>query len=268
MPRIQRRTSPSNIYHVIIRGNEKKNIFFDDEDRGKFIHILKMKKSDNNFELYAYCLMDNHVHLIINERSSSIARIMKCINISYAIYFNKKYDRIGHLFQDRFRSEIIDGDRYLLAVIRYVHNNPIKANMVRKLNEYKWSSYNSYINAVSRDGLTDCEFVLGMFSNNRIKAMENFIKFSLELDDTEFLDINENKGIDTRQKALALIASFLNNKGIVHKDILSQRGKSIRALKKELVLKLMEDSDWGCREIGKLLGMSKSTVHRLGNNRK
>jgi REP element-mobilizing transposase RayT len=85
--------------------------------------------------------MDNHVHLLINEGDDEIGKIMKRINISYSYYFNKKYGRIGHLFQDRFKSEGIDSDAYLLSVVRYIHNNPVKAGLVKNIEEYKWSSY-------------------------------------------------------------------------------------------------------------------------------
>lgn len=90
--------------------------------------------------------MDNHVHLLMSEGTEEISKIMKRINVSYAYYFNQKYGRIGHLFQDRFKSEGIEDDTYLLAATRYIHNNPVRANIVKHAGEYKWSSYGIYIN--------------------------------------------------------------------------------------------------------------------------
>ncbi|SMD17567.1 transposase, partial [Sporomusa malonica] len=105
MPRQQRKKSNSGYYHVMIRGNDRKNIFLDEEDKQNFIEILYQKKQENIYLLHAFCLMDNHVHLMLQEGEVNIANIMKRINISYVHYFNKKYKKIGHLFQDRFKSE-------------------------------------------------------------------------------------------------------------------------------------------------------------------
>ena len=127
MPRQQRKKSSSGYYHVMIRGNNRNAIFLDDEDKLKFIEILSQKKQDNAFFLYAFCLMDNHVHLMMQEGTGDIANVMKRINISYVYYFNQKYKKAGHLFQDRFKSEGIEDDKYVLSLIRYIHQNPLKA---------------------------------------------------------------------------------------------------------------------------------------------
>jgi putative transposase len=111
MPRSGRRLSASKTYHVMIRGNERKAIFLDDEDRAYFVSMLAMKNLERRFAVYAYCLMDNHVHLIINEGEEGISRIMKRLQVSYVHYFNQKYGRSGHLFQDRFKSEAIEDDQ-------------------------------------------------------------------------------------------------------------------------------------------------------------
>jgi REP element-mobilizing transposase RayT len=105
MSRKARQLSSTKIYHVIIRGNRKEDIFLEDEDKRRFIKILKKIKQKDEYELYAFCLMNNHVHLLIKEKNEHISRIMKRINISYVNYFNQKYQQIGHLFQDRYRSE-------------------------------------------------------------------------------------------------------------------------------------------------------------------
>lgn len=176
MARLPRIHSASAVYHIMLRGNEKHAIFLDDEDRIRFLDTLKIKKEENKFELYAYCLMDNHVHLLLNEKDSPIARIMKCINVSYAIYFNKKYNRVGHLFQDRFRSEAIDQDSYLLSAARYIHNNPVKAGIIESPEKYKWSSYISYCNGRNISDLVDTHFLLEMYSKNPDRVVKEFCK--------------------------------------------------------------------------------------------
>ena len=108
----------------MLRGNERKDIFIDEEDKKKFIKTVIQKKADKAFKLYAYCIMNNHLHLVIQEQKEPISRIIKKIATSYAYYFNAKYKRVGHLFQDRYKSETIEDEPYLLSVIRCVHNNP------------------------------------------------------------------------------------------------------------------------------------------------
>ncbi len=132
MPRQQRNKSKSGYYHIMIRGNERKNIFLDEQDKSRFVEILNDKKKSVSFYLQAFCLMDNHVHLMISEGVDDIARVMKRITVSYVYYFNKKYKRIGHLFQDRFRSEVVEDDNYVLSLARYIHQNPVKAGIVNQ----------------------------------------------------------------------------------------------------------------------------------------
>src|SRR5690606_6920396 len=134
--------------HIMVRGNAKQDIFIDDQDKRKFVKTILQKRNEGLFKIYAFCIMNNHAHLVVKELKESISKFMKRITTSYAFYFNAKYERIGHVFQDRFRSEIIKNDSYLLSVIRYVHNNPEKANISYK-EDYTWSSYREYISFVN-----------------------------------------------------------------------------------------------------------------------
>jgi len=264
MPRYQRRISSSGVYHVMIRGNEKKEIFFENNDRKKFIEILSIKKRENQFELYSYCLMDNHVHLIINELNDSIAHIMKSINVSYVFYFNKKYRRVGHLFQDRFKSEVIENDAYLLSATRYIHRNPVKAGIVDSPNAYEWSSFTEYVDLKNTNKLTDTEFILNMLSENREIALEKFINFSSSsTDDKNFIDVEEDSEINTREDAVNFVISYLSNKGIVYEDVRKEKRKIKGTVKHDLIKELHIRSNLSSREIGEVLGLSKSTVNNL-----
>ena len=120
----------------MLRGNERKKIFLDDYDRQRFLDTLLKKKAQTELAVYAYCLMDNHIHLVLSDEQNEISTIMKGIATSYAMFFNSKYNRVGHVFQDRFRSETVGDERYLLSVIRYVHNNPVKAGIVEEADQY------------------------------------------------------------------------------------------------------------------------------------
>ena len=143
MPRAAREKSESGYYHVILRGIGKQILFEDDEDNERFLSTVQRYRMELGFELVAYCLMENHVHLLLRDTKDQLNLIMKKIAGSYAYYFNHKNDRSGHLFQDRFGSEAVEDDDYLLTVIRYIHRNPEKAG-IAKAGEYRWSSYDAY----------------------------------------------------------------------------------------------------------------------------
>ncbi len=133
------------VYHVTIRGNNRQNILEDDKDKAVFLDCLKKFKVRFGFKLYAFVIMDNHVHLIIEANSAvNISKIMQAITLSYSVKFRKKYSYSGYVWQGRFKSNVIDGDRYIVECINYIHHNPIRANMVSDPEDYSWSSWNFY----------------------------------------------------------------------------------------------------------------------------
>jgi putative transposase len=133
--------------HVIARGNHRNDIFRNESDYELYLYYLKeaMEYYKNKYYIISYVLMTNHMHLLIDTTDSDISNFIKRVHSRYAWNFNKKYNYIGHLFQDRYRSELIEDDRYMLEVSRYVHLNPVRANMVEKPENYQWSSYGMYI---------------------------------------------------------------------------------------------------------------------------
>lgn len=146
MPR-PARTAPSDyIYHVLARGNNRKNIFREESDYLKYLEIVARYKEQYRFRLYHYVLMTNHIHLVLEPtgQGGTLAQIMKCINLSYTRYFMHKYRWTGHFWQDRYKSIIIAKDDYLLACGSYVELNPVRAKMAADPKEYRWSSYNAY----------------------------------------------------------------------------------------------------------------------------
>ena len=145
MPRAPRLKSQSGIYHIMLRGINQQVIFEDEEDYFKFIETLKDYKAVSGYNVFAYCLMSNHIHILLQVCKEDLDVIMKRIAGSYVYWYNWKYYRKGHLFQDRFKSEPIEDDEYFLTVLRYIHQNPIKAGIVEKLDEYVYSSYNEYM---------------------------------------------------------------------------------------------------------------------------
>lgn len=171
-PRIQ---FPGAFYHVIVRGNQRQAIFNDVKDRIKYLELLEHYKKRHGFVLYAYTLMTNHVHLLIETPKSPISRVMQVINFTYTRYFNQKYKKVGHLFQGRYKAYLCDKDIYLLSLIRYIHLNPVRAKLVKNPHEYKWSSHREYLE--NRKGIVETDKVLRMFSERASEARKLYGEF-------------------------------------------------------------------------------------------
>ncbi|HZK54281.1 MAG TPA: transposase [Desulfosporosinus sp.] len=166
---------PGATYHVMCRGNHQHEIFRDDEDREVYLSVLRQVQSTHPYILHTYCLMTNHVHLQLETKEVKLGAIMKMINMKYAIYFNKKYHFVGQLLQGRYRSEMIDNDRYFLAINRYIHLNPVKANMVERPLEYAWSSCQTYF-AELPNLLVEKGKILGHFGEPQILRYQAFLE--------------------------------------------------------------------------------------------
>ncbi|MCD5324286.1 MULTISPECIES: REP-associated tyrosine transposase [Pontibacillus] len=145
MGRNNRSWFPGGMYHITARGNRKQEIFRDERDLKKYMQYVTAARQVYPFHLYAYCLMGNHVHLLIEMIDDSPSVIMKSIQSRYARYFNNRHDVSGHLFQGRYGAEFIDSIFYFLFCSRYIHMNPVEANLVRSPEDYRWSSYNAYV---------------------------------------------------------------------------------------------------------------------------
>jgi len=261
MARQPRILSSTGIYHVMLRGNERKSLFLDNEDRRRFLATMSSKKAEASFMLFAFCLMDNHVHLLIREGSEPLAVTMKRINGSYAYYFNQKHNRIGHLFQDRFKSVPVENEQYLLKVVRYIHQNPVKAGMVGDPSEYRWSSQTAYTDSTSNH-LVDSEFVLAMFSDSKIKALALFKEF-MEQDETDqFLDMDEE--IERDLQNISEVMAFLE-KFAVEKQIEGgyRHLKKNRFAVNEVILEIRKRSKLSVRQIAELLDINRGTVQRI-----
>lgn len=268
MPRQARMYSDTGIYHIMMRGNDKRNIFLDNDDRSHFITTLFKKASEENADIYAYCLMKNHVHLLLCEQDCNIARLMKRINVSTAYHFNKKYKRVGHLFQGRFVSEIVDSDDYLLAAVRYIHNNPVNAGIVSSPGKYLWSSYNDYISTKKYNSLMT-DKVLNIFSENMSEAIKLFIEFSKLDCDIKFIDFieksKEELRIEQEKKAMEALNNILLLKGLCIKDLSKKENHNIR---NKIIIYLKDEFDLSSRQIAAMINISKSTVLKIFNDMK
>ena len=157
-------------YHVITRGNQRQRVFKDRDDYEQYLKILGDYKIQYDYVLYGYVLVSNHVHLLIETKEKPLSKILQGINQSYTIYFNKRYGMVGHLFQGRYKAILCEKDAYLLSLVKYIHLNPIRARVVKSLEEYPWSSHRYYVETVRNQGIVDTEQVLKMFSEDRRRA--------------------------------------------------------------------------------------------------
>lgn len=183
MPRQARKKSESGIYHIMLRGINRQQIFEDTEDYYKFLAILKEYKAISRYDIYAYCLMGNHIHLLLREGAESLEQVFKRICGKFVYWYNAKYQRSGHLFQDRFKSEPVDTQEYLLTVIRYIHQNPVKAKLCRHVSQYAYSSYTAYLGG---DDLVDTAYILGIWT------LDEFVVLNDAVVEANCLDIIEN----------------------------------------------------------------------------
>jgi len=252
MARTARKRSQSGIYHVMLRGINKQAIFSDDEDRVKLLETLKIYKEVSKYQIFAYCLMDNHVHLLIKENEEPIGSSIRRINDSYVYWFNVKYKRIGYLFHGRFKSEIVEDDKCFLSVLRYIHQNPTSAGLAEQIGEYQWSSYLEYVGG--QHILTDTDFALEMLSDNRSNAMEQFKEFMSQPNDNECLGYEEKTRLSDSE-----VRKCLLRKGITNISELPQMAKSQRD---EIIRVIKQIDGVSIRQISRITGLSKSLIDR------
>jgi len=179
MARKPRVHAPGALYHVILRGNDGQNIFFDDKDRTRFYFLLQEGVERFGHRIHAFCLMGNHVHLAIQVAEASLSRIVQNLSFRYTRWINWRQGRSGHLFQGRYKAVLADADVYLLGLIRYIHLNPVRAGMVKEPQEYPWSGHRAYLGLETIPWLTT-DWVLSQFSGRVSSARRAYERFLWE----------------------------------------------------------------------------------------
>ncbi|KAB3525440.1 transposase [Alkaliphilus serpentinus] len=250
MPRKARKKSESGIYHIIMRGINRQNIFEDDEDRLKFLQTLEQYKGKSGYEVYAYCLMGNHVHLLLKIGEEPIEQVMRRICGSYVYWYNYKYQRVGNLFQDRFKSEPIEKDEYLLIVQRYIHQNPLKAGLIKNEEKYKWSSYCEYLGEAK---IVNVNYIFDIIETGREKAVEIFIKYNNEESNDSCLEINgKNPIMDEEARAIIKKVCNVHNVTQLQTFDISTRNRYLKELK--------EKHNLSVRQIERLTGINRGII--------
>jgi putative transposase len=253
MPRAARKKSESGIYHIMMRGINRQCIFHDEDDCSKFIQTIQDYKEKSGYEVYAYCLMGNHVHILLKVIKEPLEQVMRRICGRYVYWYNFKYDRIGNLFQGRFKSEPVEDDTYFLTVLRYIHQNPIKAGLAFMLEDYKWSSFNEYIKHAE---VVDIDFALNIFSNDMEKAKKLFIEYNREQKDDVCMDIEEKSRI-TDKEAIKIVKQVCKVQEIseIQKFDIAKRNGFLKQLKIDYGLSI--------RQIERVTGINRGVVLRV-----
>ena len=198
MSRPPRILSSTGLYHVIFRGINRLNIFEEKEDYKKMLEIFAKLKEKESIEIYAYCLMTNHVHIFLKEKEiGDIKKVMHKLLTTYVVWFNRKYQRSGSLIGNRYKSEPIEDEKYYFSLVRYIHQNPVRARICQTPGEYEWSSYNDYTTE-SKHSLTDISLTLDMLSPKSSEAIRIFRELH-QIDDAIDFDITNTKKLTSAQ---------------------------------------------------------------------
>jgi len=249
-------------YHVITRGNQRRKVFRDDNDFQKYISLLAYYKEGYKYSLYAYALMNNHVHLLIETHRIPLSKIFQGINQSYTMYFNRKYKTVGHLFQGRYKAILCDRNAYLISLVKYIHLNPVRAKIAKAAGEYRWSSQGSYEKQKDNE-IVDTEKVLRMFSEDKTRARKlyrAYIDDGIEVKKEDIYKtvsqriLGEEHFID---KVMEKVDERFENKRKHHKYSLKKIAETIGKNKGITIKQLREKSrDEGILEVKKLASIT------------
>lgn len=251
----KRKKSKSNIYHVVARGTGKQIIFEDENDK-HFLHALLNKHLHMySVVIYAWCFMDNHIHILLRGEIESVSKSLKLAFELYAMTFNKKYKRSGHLFQEAFKSEPIDNDSHFLSALRYIHQNPIKANLSRTCC-FSWSSFNEYCGSGKLPSLCDKHFAIELFG-----GLEEFLRFhktvspnGVCIDIQEPYERNKTRGMRD-EEALSLAKSIIGASGI-------ETIKSWPRAERNAGIVSLCNAGLTYRQLERLTGISRGIIYR------
>ncbi len=256
-PRIQRHISTLDLYHVLISGNNNEDIFLDDVDKQTMIDILFDKSKNDSYDFYAYCILYNRANFMIKPKECTLSNSMKKINMAYASYFNKKYMRSGHVFQDRFKSEAINNEDMIIPIINYIHNNPVIEGLCTTAADYPFSSYQYYI-----ERKEDHRIVSDIFEKvHKVMDRKSHDPFSY---------FEENNYYDTCFANMHEIANAILNQYLQANQITVDmiKLKDYCTYRQDLVLLIRKNTGYSIRKISDLLGINRGEVYRIINHYK
>jgi len=248
MPRIARQVSASGIYHVVQRGNDKQVIFDDDDDRRRYLGLLKETTDKFAVRLIAWCLMDNHVHLLVDDSHDSLSDAIHRLATRYAMAFNGRWGRTGHVFQGRFGSQAVEDEGYLLEAFRYIHNNPALAGMA-PANTYPWSSYGEYAYGRGVAGLL-CDTSLLSDSFGDAEGIDAFLAQRAPV------RYYYEGGMSLSDEQARRVASYI----LGDKDPATR--KQMKPIMRRPYVRAMVDAGISLRQIARITGLSRTSLVR------
>ncbi len=249
MPRIARKYLENGFFHVMIQGIKKEEIFYKKEYKEKYIELMKIFLQKQDVKIIAYCIMNNHAHLILYaEEMQELTKFMERLNTTYAMHYNKHENRVGYVYRDRFKSKELYNQDYLTKCIKYVHMNPVKAGIVSKEEHYPYSSYNDYIH---KTGFITEELIKEIF-NSKYHYLKEFLQ--IEYNEDLFQDLEEEK-IDKEQLEQQIL--FFIEKEEIAKEELQEDKRLIRKLYHSLKIKPTK------AELARQIGISRSKITKI-----
>ena len=277
---------PGAYYHVILRGNGGQDIFFSKKDRTKFYLLLQEGTERFEHRIHAFCLMGNHVHLVIQVGDIPLSKIMQNVTFRYTRYINTRKKRIGHLFQGRYKAILVDADTYFLELVRYIHNNPVRAKLTKTADQYMFSSHRAYLGIDTLPWLTS-DYVLAQFAKHKSKAKKLYHDFVLKGSTEDYRQEFYRGGHESRilgddrfsEKALAKAAEKYTRKLFLEDvveavcayynitiDLLTDPGKTRPASEARSVIALLvqEKDNLKLTALGKYLKRDLATLSHIG----
>jgi len=261
------------LYHVISRGNNREYIFEKDEDKKIYLETMLRYKEKYKFKLYAYCIMDSHAHLLIEVDKVPLSKIMQGIQQVFTMKYNKKYNRTGHVFEQRYKAILCNKDEYLLSLVRYIHQNPVRAGIQEKLN-YEWSSHRTYIE-MKGTKLVDYKYVINTLSKDASKAVKEYAKLiEEEIDIEDIREIELDKEVEQAREHKQQEAKKFENNYIIQKiceyykievnELFKKtRKQKIVDARKTYILLSKAYSDISNRDLAQELNLAESTVSNI-----
>jgi putative transposase len=268
------------LYHVTVRGNARQDIFLDDEDRQRFLGVLEHVVSRFHLLLHAYCLMDNHFHLVVETPEANLSKAMRQINGVYTQAFNRRHGRVGHVLQGRFKAIVVDRDSYLLELCRYVVLNPVRARRTRKPDSYPWSSYRATAGLAPTPSFLTVDWLLTQFGRQRLTAQRKYRGFVAEgvgcgspwehvqgqvlLGSEQFVERLAPGLQDKRPfKEIPRQQRFAARPKL--SQLFPARSRADRARRNDAIRRAHLEHGYSLSEIGQAVGLHYSTISRIVN---
>ncbi|MDR0783576.1 MAG: transposase [Propionibacteriaceae bacterium] len=254
MARRSRVFCATGLYHVIFRGVNHCQLFEEDEDFEKLLDLIGRAKVELGMEIYAYCLMSNHAHFLLRERTQAdLVTAMRRTLGPYATWFNKKYERSGALITNRYKSEPVTDDGYLLTVVRYIHSNPIEAGITTDHARYRWSSYRDY--TTGQSSLTDTDFVLSMFGPDPSDAISRFVEFHRGDCSDDIVNLPRSTKRKPDEQIRIVLAS-------THDGLVPAAVNGLLKTKRDAILGFLRAQGFSTRQIERVTGIPRGIVSK------